>query len=109
MAAAATSAPTATSRQNLPTFIGQEFFDHLFPWSRKALAQPRQCIGLGSPLAVRRVCRGDRITRNALLALPLHIHQSHQDIAQVHAPHSGSGFKAGRGSLTQTWHGPKVE
>ena len=31
----------AAARQSLPAFIGQEFFDHLFPWSRKALAQPR--------------------------------------------------------------------
>jgi NosR/NirI family nitrous oxide reductase transcriptional regulator len=37
----ATSVPAATARQSLPAFIGQEFFDHLFPWSRKALAQPR--------------------------------------------------------------------
>lgn len=52
-----------------------------------------KCASLGSPLAVRRVCRGDRITRNALLALPLQIHQSRQNSAQICAPHSGSGFK----------------
>ncbi|OYY81945.1 MAG: 4Fe-4S binding protein, partial [Hydrogenophilales bacterium 16-62-9] len=38
--AVAAPAPAA-ARQSLPAFIGQEFFDHLFPWSRKALAQPR--------------------------------------------------------------------
>ena len=37
----AVAAPAAAVRQSLPAFIGQEFFDHLFPWSRKALAQPR--------------------------------------------------------------------
>ena len=56
-------------------------------------AGARQCIGLGGALDVRRVCRDDRITRDALLALPLHIHQSRQYLAQVYAPHSGSGFK----------------
>ncbi len=52
-----------------------------------------QCASLGGPLAVRRVCRGDCFSRDALLALALHIHQSRQDSAQVCAPHSGSGFK----------------
>ena len=33
-------APAAKERQSLPAFIGQEFFDHLFPWSRKILQQP---------------------------------------------------------------------
>lgn len=40
VSAAAPAAPAAP-RQSLPAFIGQEFFDHLFPWSRKVLAQPR--------------------------------------------------------------------
>jgi NosR/NirI family nitrous oxide reductase transcriptional regulator len=35
------AAPSAAVRQSLPAFIGQEVFDHLFPWSRKALQQPR--------------------------------------------------------------------
>ncbi len=39
--AAAAPAPATTTWQSLPAFIGQEFFDHLFPWSRKALEQPR--------------------------------------------------------------------
>ena len=34
-------APAATTRLSLPAFIGQEFFDHAFPWSRKVLEQPR--------------------------------------------------------------------
>lgn len=41
---AATPSPAALaaapSRQNLPARIGQEFFDHAFPWSRKVLQQP---------------------------------------------------------------------
>ncbi len=39
-AAAAAAAPVAAARQSLPARIGQEFFDHLFPWSRKVLQQP---------------------------------------------------------------------
>ena len=41
--AVATAAPAtpATARQSLPAFIAQEFFDHLFPWSRSVLEQPR--------------------------------------------------------------------
>jgi NosR/NirI family nitrous oxide reductase transcriptional regulator len=38
--AAVASSPAATARQSLPVFIGQEFFDHLFPWSRKVFQQP---------------------------------------------------------------------
>jgi len=34
-------APATTTRLSLPAFIGQEFFDHTFPWSRKVLEQPR--------------------------------------------------------------------
>ena len=34
-------APATTARLSLPAFIGQEFFDHTFPWSRKMLEQPR--------------------------------------------------------------------
>ncbi|MHB1093897.1 4Fe-4S binding protein [Thiobacillus sp.] len=30
----------AAVRPSLPAFIGQEFFDHLFPWSRKVFQQP---------------------------------------------------------------------
>ncbi|MHB0982052.1 MAG: 4Fe-4S binding protein [Thiobacillus sp.] len=30
----------APARQSLPARIGQEFFDHAFPWSRKVLQQP---------------------------------------------------------------------
>jgi NosR/NirI family nitrous oxide reductase transcriptional regulator len=32
--------PAEKERQSLPAFIGQEFFDHAFPWSRKVFQQP---------------------------------------------------------------------
>ncbi|MHB1084005.1 MAG: 4Fe-4S binding protein [Thiobacillus sp.] len=32
--------PVAAPRPSLPAFIGQEFFDHAFPWSRKVFQQP---------------------------------------------------------------------
>jgi NosR/NirI family nitrous oxide reductase transcriptional regulator len=48
----AVAAPAAAPRQSLPAFIGQEFFDHLFPWSRKALAQPRLLQATSLALAV---------------------------------------------------------
>jgi NosR/NirI family nitrous oxide reductase transcriptional regulator len=50
----AASAPATAAQQSLPAFIGQEFFDHLFPWSRKALAQPRllQAVSLALALLV---------------------------------------------------------
>ncbi len=35
-----TAAPAAEARLSLPAFIGQEFFDHVFPWSRKVFQQP---------------------------------------------------------------------
>ncbi|AAZ97343.1 probable transmembrane regulatory nosR transcription regulator protein [Thiobacillus denitrificans ATCC 25259] len=38
--AAATVAPAAAVRQSAPAWIGQEVFDHLFPWSRKVFQQP---------------------------------------------------------------------
>ena len=37
---AVTAAPAAAARPSLPAFIGQEFFDHAFPWSRKVFQQP---------------------------------------------------------------------
>lgn len=49
---AAAPSPVATARQSLPAFIGQEFFDHLFPWSRKALQQPRLLQAISLALAV---------------------------------------------------------
>ncbi len=48
----AVAAPAAAPRQSLPAFLGQEFFDHLFPWSRKALAQPRLLQATSLALAV---------------------------------------------------------
>ncbi|MHB1352223.1 MAG: 4Fe-4S binding protein, partial [Thiobacillus sp.] len=38
--AAATATPAAAARQSAPAWIGQEVFDHLFPWSRKVFQQP---------------------------------------------------------------------
>jgi len=38
--AAAAPSPAPAVRQGLPAFIGQELFDHLFPWSRKVFQQP---------------------------------------------------------------------
>ena len=46
------AAPVATARQSLPAFIGQEFLDHLFPWSRKAPQQPRLLLATSLALAV---------------------------------------------------------
>lgn len=46
------AAPVATARPGLPAFIGQEFFDHLFPWSRKAPQQPRLLLATSLALAV---------------------------------------------------------
>lgn len=46
------AAPVATARPSLPAFIGQEFFDHLFPWSRKAPQQPRLLLAASLALAV---------------------------------------------------------
>jgi NosR/NirI family nitrous oxide reductase transcriptional regulator len=46
------AAPVATARPSLPAFIGQEFFDHLFPWSRKAQQQPRLLLAASLALAV---------------------------------------------------------
>jgi NosR/NirI family nitrous oxide reductase transcriptional regulator len=40
-APAAPAATAAAEKQGWLAFIGQEFFDHLFPWSTKALQQPR--------------------------------------------------------------------
>lgn len=34
------AAAPAPARPSLPAFIGQELFDHLFPWSRKVFQQP---------------------------------------------------------------------
>lgn len=34
------AAAPAAARQSLAAFIGQEFFDHLFPWSRRVFQQP---------------------------------------------------------------------
>lgn len=34
------AAPAAAARPSLAAFIGQEFFDHAFPWSRKVFQQP---------------------------------------------------------------------
>lgn len=48
----AAAAPVAAARQSLPAFIGQELFDHLFPWSRKALQQPRLLQAISLALAV---------------------------------------------------------
>lgn len=39
--AAAAPAPAAAARQSLAGFIGQELFDHLFPWSRRVFQQPK--------------------------------------------------------------------
>lgn len=39
--ATAAPAPAATTWQSLPAFIGQEFFDHLFPWGRNGSEQSR--------------------------------------------------------------------
>ncbi len=36
----AAAAPASAARQSLPAFVGQELFDHLFPWSRKVFQQP---------------------------------------------------------------------
>jgi NosR/NirI family nitrous oxide reductase transcriptional regulator len=44
-------APAVTARQSLPAFIGQEFFDHLFPWSQKVTKQPRLLQAIGFALA----------------------------------------------------------
>ncbi len=38
--AAAAPSSAAQAPASLPAFIGQEFFDHLFPWSRKVFQQP---------------------------------------------------------------------
>jgi NosR/NirI family nitrous oxide reductase transcriptional regulator len=46
------AAPVVTARPSLPAFIGQEFFDHLFPWSRKAPQQPRLLLAASLALAV---------------------------------------------------------
>ncbi|WP_296754041.1 4Fe-4S binding protein [Thiobacillus sp.] len=48
---AAVSAPAA-ARPSLPAFIGQEFFDHLFPWSRKVFRQPILLQAITFALAV---------------------------------------------------------
>ncbi len=50
--AAVAAAPVVTERQSLPAFIGQEFFDHLFPWSRNAPQQPRLLQAISLALAV---------------------------------------------------------
>ena len=45
--------PAPAERQRLAAFIGQEFMDHLFPWSRKAFEQPRLLLqASGLALAV---------------------------------------------------------
>ncbi len=36
----ATAAPAPAVRQSAPAWIASEFFDHLFPWSRRIAAQP---------------------------------------------------------------------
>ncbi len=43
---------TAAERPGLPAFIGQEFFDHVFPWSRKVFQQPVLLQAITFALAV---------------------------------------------------------
>jgi len=52
MPAVAAPSPAAAPPQSLAAFIGQEFFDHLFPWSRNPLAQPRLLQATSLALAV---------------------------------------------------------
>lgn len=65
-----------------------------------------QSIRLGRPLRIGRIC-GSR--GSALQALPLRLHQSIQQFAQAVLPVPEEPRVSGRDSLTQTWHGPKVE
>lgn len=51
-AATAPSSVATAQALSLPAFIGQEFFDHLFPWSRKVFAQPRLLQATSFALAV---------------------------------------------------------
>lgn len=46
-----TPPPPPEPRASLPAFIGQEILDHLFPWSRKAPAQPKLLQALTYGLA----------------------------------------------------------
>ncbi len=47
------AAPVAVAaRPSLPAFVQQEFFDHLFPWSRRMAAQPLLLKGLSIALAL---------------------------------------------------------
>jgi NosR/NirI family nitrous oxide reductase transcriptional regulator len=48
----AAAAPAATARQSLPAFIASEFFDHLFPWSRKITSQPLLLQAISIALAL---------------------------------------------------------
>jgi len=49
---AAATPPAATARQSLPAFIASEFFDHLFPWSRKITSQPLLLQAISIALAL---------------------------------------------------------
>jgi NosR/NirI family transcriptional regulator, nitrous oxide reductase regulator len=48
----AAASSTAAPQQSLPAFIGQEFFDHLFPWSRKITSQPLLLQAISIALAL---------------------------------------------------------
>ena len=48
----AVATPAATARQSLPAFIASEFFDHLFPWSRKITSQPLLLQAISIALAL---------------------------------------------------------
>src|SRR5574340_343312 len=48
----AAPSPAPAVRASLPAFIGQELFDHLFPWSRKVFQQPILLQAITFALAV---------------------------------------------------------
>ena len=69
----------------------------------------RQCVGFGRALGIRRIRGSEIAARHKIPPLPLYVLQSLQQFAHARPQAPDTFLTAGRGSLTQTRHRPKVE